>query len=92
MIALRLTLLSLSLAACMPLGADGDASLDAYDAAMAAGLYDEVAYATNNPQKFFAELTEAWLWSNDFYPFVRAELSEHDPQGAAMVQSAWGTP
>ena len=74
---------------------------EAYEAAMAAGLYDEVeyvsggvveAYATSNRMEYFAELTEAWYWSNDFYPFRRDELLEHDPQGAVMIREAWQSP
>jgi hypothetical protein len=48
------------------------------------------AYAANNPQEYFAELTEAWYGANDFYPFVRAEVLEHDPQGAEMLREMWG--
>ncbi|NQT87922.1 hypothetical protein HQ560_14235, partial [bacterium] len=38
-------------------------------------------YALNNDQEYFAEATEAYFATNDFYPFVRAELKEHDPTG-----------
>ena len=47
----------------------------AFDAAMASGIYDSVAYAgggmqeayaTSNVQEYFAELTEAYFWENDF--------------------------
>jgi len=80
------------------LGYDDPSLLAAYDGAMASGLYDEVeyadgslqvAYATTNVQEYFAELSEAWFWENDFYPFVQAELLEHDPQGAQAVEDAW---
>ncbi|MEM9463433.1 MAG: zinc-dependent peptidase [Myxococcota bacterium] len=77
------------------------AVLDAYDQAMAAGLYDAVeyvdgqileAYATTNAAEYFAELTEAYFWMNDFYPFVRADLAAHDPVGLAAVEQAWELP
>lgn len=80
------------------LGYDDPSVLDAFDAAMAAGLYDAVeyadgstqtAYATSNVQEYFAELSEAWFWTNDFYPFERADLLAHDPVGAAAVREAW---
>ncbi len=29
--------------------------------------------------EYFAEGTEAYFYRNDFYPFVRAELKDHDP-------------
>ena len=79
-------------------GYDDASILQAYDAAMASGIYDSVpyagggkstAYATSNVQEYFAELTEAWFWENDFYPFVREELEDFDPTGAAMVEAAW---
>ena len=65
---------------------------------MASGLYDEVAYAgggtaeayaTTDHIEYFAELTEAYFWENDFYPFTKAELETFDPQGYQVVQDAW---
>jgi hypothetical protein len=47
------------------------------------------AYALNNPQEYFAELTEAWFGTNDFYPFVRAEVLEFDPEMAALLKKLW---
>ena len=40
-------------------------------------------------KEYFAELSEAWYWENDFQPFDRAELETFDPQGAAAVEAAW---
>lgn len=80
------------------LGYDDASVQQAYDAALASGIYDSVpyagggkstAYATTSVQEYFAELTEAWFWENDFYPFVREELQSFDPVGAAMVEAAW---
>ncbi len=48
------------------------------------------AYALNNPMEYFAELTEAWYGTNDFYPFVRAEVLKHDPEMAKLLQQLWG--
>ena len=48
------------------------------------------AYAANNPQEYFAELSEAWFGANDFYPFVRAEVLEHDPEAAELLKKLWG--
>jgi len=48
------------------------------------------AYALNNPQEYFAELTEAFFGTNDFYPFVRAEVIQHDPDGAELLKKLWG--
>ncbi len=70
------------------LGFDEPRIKAAYDKAMKAGLYDNVllytgkkvrAYAATNHMEYFAEGTEAYFYKNDFYPFVRAELKEHDP-------------
>jgi hypothetical protein len=75
--------------------------LAAYDGAMQAGLYDAVeyidgqileAYATTNAAEYFAELSEAYYWSNDFEPFVRDELATFDPQGMAAIEAAWELP
>jgi hypothetical protein len=47
-------------------------------------------YALNNPQEYFAEATEAYLGTNDYYPFVRAELKEFDPRGYELMEKVWG--
>jgi hypothetical protein len=80
------------------LGYDHQGIQAAYEAAMESGIYDQVAYvsggtqeayAKTNKMEYFAELTESWFWSNDFYPFVRSELLEHDELGARMVEESW---
>jgi len=50
------------------------------------------AYAMNNPKEYFAELTEAWFGTNDFFPFVRPEVIQHDPQMAKVLENVWGCP
>ena len=71
----------------------------AYQKAMKAGLYDEVlahtgrkvrAYAASTHMEYFAEGTEAYFDRNDFYPFVRAELKEHDPVLHDLLEEIWG--
>ena len=71
---------------------------DAYEAAMTSGIYDLVdrndgsrgkAYAASKKAEYFAELTEAWFWENDYYPYNREQLLTHDPVGAAAVEAAW---
>lgn len=73
--------------------------LAAYQKAMKAGIYDEVldhtgrkvrAYAASTPMEYFAEGTEAYFDRNDFYPFVRAELKEHDPVLHDLLEEIWG--
>jgi hypothetical protein len=47
-------------------------------------------YATTNPKEYFAESTEAYFYRNDFYPFVRAELKQHDPRMHDVMEHVWG--
>lgn len=71
----------------------------AYLSAVDSGKYERVryhdgqqlrAYALTDAQEYFAELTEAYLSSNDFYPFVRSDVHAHDPQGYEMLVRVWG--
>lgn len=73
----------------------------AYGRAMASKRYESVlyqdgtrkqAYAMRNPAEYFAELSEAWFGTNDFYPFVRAEVADFDPEMAALLQRQWKAP
>lgn len=48
------------------------------------------AYALNNDQEYFAELSEAWFGTNDFFPFVRGEVIAHDPGMAKLLVEVWG--
>ncbi len=47
-------------------------------------------YALTNHKEWFAEMTEAYFGSNDFYPFVRAELFAFDPEGHDLLKEVWG--
>jgi len=80
------------------LGFDDRGILKAFNEAMQKGLYDKALlyngdrvkhYATTNHKEYFAEATEAYLYKNDFYPFVRAELAIHDPLGHAEMKRIW---
>ena len=71
----------------------------AFDSAKEKGIYDNVLlytgqkvkhYALSNHKEYFAESTEAYFGVNDFYPFVRAELKEHDPTMFAIQEKIWG--
>lgn len=70
-----------------------------YDAAMKKGILERVKlftgrivrhYGATNHKEYFAEATEAYLYRNDFYPFVAAELKEHDPKAFAVMKKIWG--
>jgi hypothetical protein len=72
---------------------------ECYRQAEAAGIYQQVLmytgqrvkhYGLSNPMEYFAESTEAYFGVNDFYPFVRAELREHDPQMFSLLEQLWG--
>jgi hypothetical protein len=74
----------------------------AYEHAKASGKYDHVkrrdaegrehtglAYAMTNPQEYFAETTEAFFSTNDFFPFDRKELKPHDPEMFGLLVKLW---
>jgi hypothetical protein len=70
----------------------------AFDRAMKAKRYESVerkggkiekAYAATDPMEYFAEASEAFFGTNDFYPFVRAELRRHDPELYALLRRLW---
>lgn len=84
----------------LPGGFENPEIVAAYKAAKEGKLYDsvlrnngktEAAYAMTNQMEYFAECSEAFFGTNDFYPFVRAELKAHDPQGFAALTHTWGT-
>ena len=71
----------------------------AYNKAKEAGTYESVLlytgkkvkhYGLTNHKEYFAEGTEAYFYRNDFYPFVRAELKEHDPTLHDVLVKIWG--
>ena len=47
-------------------------------------------YALTDHKEYFAEATESYFYRNDFYPFVRAELKEHDPALHDLMVEIWG--
>lgn len=81
------------------LGYDDPDIKAAYKRAVESKSYEKVlyysgrtkrAYAMNNDQEYFAELTEAYFGTNDFYPFVRPEVLKHDPRMYKVLQKLWG--
>jgi hypothetical protein len=47
-------------------------------------------YALTNEKEFFAEMTEAYLGRNDFYPFNAAELRREEPELFKLLEKIWG--
>jgi len=63
------------------------------------GKYEEVQhisgkprrhYALTNQMEFFAEMSEAYFGTNDFYPFVHSELRRELPEVHELLQTIWG--
>lgn len=81
------------------LGFDDPRVKKAYQASKEEGIYEKVLlytgkrvrhYGLTDHKEYFAEGTEAYLARNDFYPFVRAELKEHDPRLHDLLEEIWG--
>ena len=47
-------------------------------------------YALRDAKEFFAEMTESYFGSNDFYPFVAGELKQAEPEIFALLAEIWG--
>ena len=47
-------------------------------------------YGLTNQKEFFAEMTEAYFGSNDFYPFVTGELKQAEPETFTLLEEIWG--
>jgi len=80
------------------LGFSNERIKEAFERAKARGAYDSVervngrpqrAYALTDDHEFFAEATEAFFGTNDFYPFTRADLKKHDPETFSLVEELW---
>lgn len=70
----------------------------AFAAARAARLYQWLkhsdghwgrAYAASNENEYFAELSMTYLMRGAWFPFTRADLEKHDPEGFRVVAEAW---
>ncbi len=47
-------------------------------------------YGITDQKEFFAEMTETYFGSNDFYPFVAGELKRDEPEIFALMEEIWG--
>jgi hypothetical protein len=63
-----------------------------YESVLRANGRQSRAYAARNAKEYFAEATEAFFGTNDMYPFVRAELRQHDPEMVELLEKLWGAP
>ncbi|WCL48987.1 hypothetical protein [Leptospira sp. GIMC2001] len=43
----------------------------------------------NNLSEYFAELSEAYLGKNDYFPFARSDLKKFDIEGFKLMEEAW---
>jgi alpha-galactosidase len=86
----------------LPKGFANEAIKAAFEKAKAKGLYDQVeqrfgdgrsanvrAYAMTSPMEYFAECTEAYFSTNDFFPFNREQLKQHDPDMSELLGKLW---
>ncbi len=82
------------------LGFDHAEIIAVFNRAKTSGAYEQVLlytgkkvrhYGLTDHKEYFAEGTEAYFYRNDFYPFVRAELKEHDPGLHEMLVKVWGS-
>ncbi len=47
-------------------------------------------YALTDHKEFFAEMTESYFGTNDFFPFNRGELMEAEPEIYKLLEAIWG--
>ncbi len=83
------------------LGFDEPRIKEAYDKYKKSGRGEKVLlyngkrvkhYALTNQMEFFAEMTESYFGSNDFFPFNRAELKESEPEIYELLAHVWESP
>ena len=80
------------------LGFNHEGIKKAFENAKQQGIYESVehvsgkkqkAYAMSNDKEYFSELTEAFFGKNDFFPFTKGELKNHDPTGYKIMKKIW---
>lgn len=62
------------------------------DAVRHIGGREQKHYALTNQMEFFAEMTESYFGTNDFFPFVRGELQRELPDVYSLLEEIWGKP
>jgi len=80
------------------LGFDEPRIKSAFEKARADGKYEQVQrdtggtvkhYALTDHKEYFAECSEAYLWVNDYEPFVRGDLQRFDPDMHKLLGEIW---
>jgi hypothetical protein len=81
------------------LGFDDPRIIAAYQKFRDSGKYKSVLtspgpmrehYGLTNEKEFFAEMTECYFGTNDFYPFVTGELKQAEPGIFGLLREIWG--
>lgn len=81
------------------LGFEEKRIMDAWKKFSASGKYQSTLtyggtmgkhYGLTDQKEFFAEMTEAYFGSNDFYPFVGGELKQAEPEIYQLMEEIWG--
>ena len=62
-----------------------------YKSVLTSPGYMREHYGLTNQMEFFAEMTETYFGSNDFYPFVAGELKKDEPEIYALMSEIWGS-
>ena len=80
------------------LGFDNKEIIEAYEKFKASGHGEDCLhysgkrvehYGLTNHKEFFAEMTEAYFGTNDFYPFNHGELKEAEPEIYELIEKIW---
>ncbi len=61
-----------------------------YKSVLTSPGYMREHYGLTNQMEFFAEMTETYFGSNDFYPFVAGELKRDEPEIYDLMSEIWG--
>ena len=62
-----------------------------YDIVLTSPGHTREHYGISNQKEFFAEMTETYFGSNDFYPFVTGELKQAEPEIFDLMADIWGS-
>jgi len=81
------------------LGFENEEILAGYGRFAKSGKFDKVDHGSGRKRlhyglldhkEYFAEMTETFFTSNDFWPFNRLELMQQDPESYTLMAKIWG--